>query len=91
MSGFGLFCQEGIYLTHQVQSLCERFEHLIAGDGLDLNKESLIDRRCRLAECRALIDHTRGIQRQLRDHVRLHGCARFVRTQHNNMECQSVG
>jgi hypothetical protein len=67
-------CQDRIDSINHLETLFKRFDDLISGQEVDLDKESWMDRRSRLAECRALTDHTRGMQRELASHTRVHGC-----------------
>ena len=70
-------CQTRIDLEAQINALYKSFDDVISGRGLALDHESFFDRACRLAECRAVIEHTRGIQRELARHTREHGCGCF--------------
>lgn len=67
-------CQERVYLKDRIEELFSRFNDLIAEHRLNLDQESWTDKLCRVAEWRAVIEHTKGLQQQLAEHSRIHHC-----------------
>ena len=68
-------CQTRLDLTNQMEILRKRVADVISAIWPDLKDcENALDRRSLLFECRVITEHRQRVERELVEHIRLHGC-----------------